>query len=190
MKNILVFFFLTITCFSHSQLRFEGVVKDSSGIALELANVIAINKSTSALESYAITDEKGYFLLSLGKNETYKFQVSYIGMKSLEQEVTTIEANITQNFTLLPDNALDAVELTYEMPVTVKGDTLVYNADSFKTGADRKLEDVLENLPGVEINEDGQVEVEGKVVINSWLMVKIFLTETLKLLPKIFHQMQ
>ena len=164
MKNILVFFFLTITCFSHSQLRFEGVVKDSSGIALELANVIAINKSTSALESYAITDEKGYFLLSLGKNETYKFQVSYIGMKSLEQEVTTIEANITQNFTLLPDNALDAVELTYEMPVTVKGDTLVYNADSFKTGADRKLEDVLENLPGVEINEDGQVEVEGKVV--------------------------
>ena len=61
MKNILVFFFLTITCFSHSQLRFEGVVKDSSGIALELANVIAINKSTSALESYAITDEKGYF---------------------------------------------------------------------------------------------------------------------------------
>jgi hypothetical protein len=62
------------------------------------------------------------------------------------------------------DNVLDEVELIYEMPVQVKGDTLIYNADSFNTGTERKLEDVLENLPGVEINEDGQVEVEGKVV--------------------------
>jgi len=59
---------------------------------------------------------------------------------------------------------LDAVELTYEMPVTVSGDTLIYNADSFKTGTERKLEDVLKNLPGVEVNDDGQIEVEGKVV--------------------------
>jgi hypothetical protein len=50
------------------------------------------------------------------------------------------------------------------MPVTIKGDTIVYNADSFKNGSERKLEDVLEKLPGVEINEDGQVEIEGKVV--------------------------
>jgi hypothetical protein len=56
------------------------------------------------------------------------------------------------------------VELVYTMPVTMKGDTLVYDADSFNTGTERKLEDVLENLPGVEINEDGQIEVEGKVV--------------------------
>jgi len=50
------------------------------------------------------------------------------------------------------------------MPVTISGDTLVYNADSFNTGRERKLEDVLKNLPGVEINDDGQLEVECKVV--------------------------
>jgi hypothetical protein len=50
------------------------------------------------------------------------------------------------------------------MPVTVRGDTLIYNADSFKNGSERKLEDIIEKLPGVEINEDGQIEVEGKVV--------------------------
>ena len=53
------------------------------------------------------------------------------------------------------------------MPVTISGDTLTYNADSFNKGTERKLEDVLENLPGVEINDDGQVEVEGKVVFFS-----------------------
>ena len=50
------------------------------------------------------------------------------------------------------------------MPVKISGDTLIYNADSFNTGTERKLEDVLKNLPGVEVNDDGQIEVEGKVV--------------------------
>ena len=50
------------------------------------------------------------------------------------------------------------------MPITIKGDTLIYDADSFKNGSERKLEDIMEKLPGVEINDDGQIEVEGKVV--------------------------
>lgn len=59
---------------------------------------------------------------------------------------------------------LDEVEVTYEMPVSVKGDTIVYNTDSFVSGTEKKLKDVLENLPGVEVNDDGQIEVEGKTV--------------------------
>jgi hypothetical protein len=37
---------------------------------------------------------------------------------------------------------LDGVEIVREMPVSIKGDTIVYNTDSFKTGEERKLEDV------------------------------------------------
>ena len=54
--------------------------------------------------------------------------------------------DIFKNFSLQSNNQLDAVELTYEMPVVVSGDTLVYDADSFKTGTERKLEDVLKNF--------------------------------------------
>jgi hypothetical protein len=38
---------------------------------------------------------------------------------------------------------LDGVEIVREMPVSIKGDTIVYNTDSFKTGEERKLEDVF-----------------------------------------------
>src|SRR5690606_4638141 len=65
---------------------------------------------------------------------------------------------------LQEDNTLDEIQLTYEMPVTIKGDTLTYNADSFNKGTERKLEDVLKNLPGVEVNADGEIEIEGKKV--------------------------
>ena len=164
MKKLVVVVLLCVVNITFAQIKFKGVVKDSIGNTLELANVIAINQETSALESYAITNDKGFFMLSLGKNNKYKLQVSYLGMKSIEEIISTAEADIYRDFILRQDNVLEAVELTYEMPVTVKGDTLVYNADSFKNGTERKLEDVLEKLPGVEINEEGQVEVEGKVV--------------------------
>ncbi len=164
MKRISLLLLALFIQSSYAQIKFEGVVKDSIGNVLELANVIAINQSSMELESFAITNEKGYFFLTLGKNGTYELQVSYVGMKSFEEKITTTDKDISRDFVLLPDNSLDAVELTYEMPVTIDGDTLVYNADSFKNGTERKLEDVLEKLPGVEINEDGQVEVEGKVV--------------------------
>ena len=164
MKHLLTALLLLAASCSFAQIKVEGTVKDSIGTPLDLANVIAINQETKALDSYGITNDEGRYKLNLKKNTTYKLQVSYIGMKSSEEIITTKESNISKNFNLIEDNTLDEIELTYEMPVTIKGDTLIYNADSFKNGTERKLEDVLKKLPGVEINDDGQVEVEGKVV--------------------------
>ena len=164
MKKTFLIVFLCSINILYSQIKFDGVVKDSIGNPLELANIIVLDQKTNTLDSYSITDEKGYYSFELEKNTNYKFQVSYIGMNSFEEIINIKESNITRDFLLQADNALDEVELTYEMPVTIKGDTIVYNADSFKNGSERKLEDVLEKLPGIEINEDGQVEIEGKVV--------------------------
>lgn len=184
MKHIFLIAFLLVTSLSSAQITVQGVVKDSIGTPLELANIIAINKETSAMASYAISNDKGRFKLDLDKNKTYTIQVSYIGMKTLSEEISTKEDNISKDYTLQYDNALDAVELTYEMPVTIKGDTLVYNADSFKDGSERKLEDILKKLPGVEINDDGQIEVEGKVVNKLMVNGKDFFDGDSKLATK------
>ena len=179
--------FVALLCFANismSQVKLEGVVKDSIGSPLELANVIAINQETKALESYGITNDAGKYKLALAKNSTYSLQVSYIGMKTYSETISTQEVDLTKDISMTADNALDAIELTYEMPVTVKGDTLIYNADSFKNGTERKLEDVLEKLPGIEINDDGQVEVEGKVVNKLMVNGKDFFDGDTKLATK------
>ena len=164
MKLKVTLWLLLFTTSVFSQIKLEGVVKDSIGNPLELANVVAINQETNILDSYGITNDAGRYKLNLKKNTPYKVQVSYIGMKTGEALFETKILDLNRDFILKPDNALDEIELVYEMPVVVKGDTLIYNADSFNKGTERKLEDVLENLPGVEINDDGQIEVEGKVV--------------------------
>ncbi|MEM6686727.1 MAG: carboxypeptidase-like regulatory domain-containing protein [Bacteroidota bacterium] len=184
MKKLCFLLLFFITTVSFSQIKMEGVVRDSLNKPLELANVIALNKDSGTLESYGITDKSGKYRLKLAKNSNYKIQVSYIGLKNLEQELSTKESDITKDFIMKDGNSLEAVELTYEMPVTIKGDTLVYNADSFKNGTERKLEDVLEKLPGVEINEDGQVEVEGKVVNKLMVNGKDFFDGDTKLATK------
>ncbi|MFG6686640.1 carboxypeptidase regulatory-like domain-containing protein [Mariniflexile sp. HNIBRBA6329] len=162
--RISVLLFLVTVSAAFAQIKLEGVVKDSIGNPLELANVVAINQETKALDAYGITNDQGRYKLSLKKNTSYKLQVSYIGMKAGEDIFESKESDVVKNFTLQNDNALDEVNIVYEMPVIVRGDTLIYNADSFNKGTERKLGDVLKNLPGVEINDDGQVQVEGKTV--------------------------
>lgn len=184
MKQLITTMLLFVACTTFAQVRMEGVIKDSIGNPLELANVIAINQETKILDSYGITNGQGRYKLNLKNDAKYEIQVSYIGMKSAKEIIDTKAENIIKDFTLFSDNALDTIELTYEMPVSVRGDTLVYNADSFKTGTERKLEDVLENLPGVEINEDGQIEVEGKQVSKVMVEGKEFFDGDSKLATK------
>lgn len=184
MKNFIFLMLLSFANISFAQIKLQGVVRDSIGSPLELANIIAINEETQALESYAITNHEGVFKLALSKNATYSLQVSYIGMKTFKETIAVKEEDINKDFSLISDNVLDEVELTYEMPVIVRGDTLIYNADSFKNGSERKLEDVIKNLPGVEINADGQIEVEGKVVNKLMVNGKDFFDGDTKLATK------
>ena len=166
MNKQYLFLFFLITSFSFAQsIKFEGIITDSKAAGLEMANVMAVNKVTKAMDSYAITNDKGKFLLNLKPNTAYNIKISYLGMQNKELEITTTSENSIKNIALDEGGIeLDGVEIVREMPVSIKGDTIVYNADSFKSGTERKLEDILKKLPGVEVNADGEIEVEGKRV--------------------------
>ncbi|QOD60271.1 carboxypeptidase-like regulatory domain-containing protein [Polaribacter haliotis] len=184
MKKILLLTIFMVSFITSAQVKLTGVVKDSIGVPLEMANVLAINKTTKKMTSYGFTDIKGNYKLDLDKNSTFDIKISYIGMKTSEFVVTTTTENIVKNITMLEDNSLDEITIVSKMPVTIKGDTIVYNADSFKNGSERKLEDVLEKLPGVEINDAGQIEVEGKVVEKITVDGKEFFSGDTKLASK------
>ena len=152
---------LTITI-SFGQIKIKGIVSDSLEIPLEAASIVAINKISNALETYALTDEKGYYKLDVKESTSYKIQVSSLGLITINDIIETSKEDITKNYSLRADIILD--EVIVKLPIEVRGDTLIYNADSFKSGSERKLEDIIDKLPGVEINDSGQIEVEGKVV--------------------------
>ena len=154
---------LTLEIFGQN-IRFEGVVLDSLGVAISTANVVAKNQETNRMDSFAISDLEGKFSIGIKKDVPYLIKVSYLGFKPVELE-RNASSDVNEVIVLYEQaEQLEGVQVTYEMPVSIQGDTIVYNADSFNTGSERKLRDVLENLPGVEINSDGQIEVEGRQV--------------------------
>ena len=54
-----------------------------------MANVMAVNSSTKAMDAYAITNDKGKFVLNLKANSDYLIKLSYIGMQNKEISITT-----------------------------------------------------------------------------------------------------
>ncbi|WP_103072471.1 carboxypeptidase-like regulatory domain-containing protein [Aquimarina sediminis] len=165
-KLVLLVFLFGITLTSIAQkTQIKGVVKDSLGMPIEMANVIAYKKSDNTMTGYGITNDQGVYKITVPGNNDYILKVSFIGFTSEAKSVAITTSDVNVDFEIRPEeNSLDEVEIVYEMPVVIKGDTLVYNTDSFTNGTEKKLGDVLEKLPGVGVNEDGEIEVEGKTV--------------------------
>ncbi|MCT4601585.1 MAG: TonB-dependent receptor family protein [Marinifilum sp.] len=162
---ILAMFCAYFTGFAQEDVNLKGIVTDDSGKPIEMANVIAINAETNLLESYCVTNHRGLYKVKLKSGSVYNIKVSFIGFGAKEFRYEATEEDGNYDVSMLEENSmLNEVDVTYTMPVMVKGDTIVYDTDSFTTGTERKLKDVLVTLPGVEMNDDGQIEVEGKQV--------------------------
>lgn len=145
--------------------KITGTVVDSLGVPLQMANVIAYQQDKN-LGAFGITNQQGkYKLEGLKQDSTYTIKVSFLGLKQIEEKVENLQGDLVKNFIMMAGaDELDAINLTYQMPVSIKGDTIVYDADSFTNGTEDKLGDVLQKLPGVEVNDDGDITVEGQVV--------------------------
>ena len=143
-------------------ITLKGIVKDSLQNAMSYANVIAKPKDVTKNLTFAISDNEGFYKLILLKDEEYTISISYLGYKPIDYYFKAT-SDSKKDFVLLQSSeTLD--EIVIEMPVTVKGDTTTYKTDKFVTGEERKLKNVLKKLPGVEVDKNGGVTVQGKKV--------------------------
>ncbi|TYA74415.1 carboxypeptidase-like regulatory domain-containing protein [Seonamhaeicola marinus] len=165
----------------NSQL-IKGKITDSLKSPLEFANILAIPEIDNQDIKFAITNNEGEYKLQLLKNYTYRITVSYLGYKSQTLTLTTDSSNIIKNFILLENpNQLQEITLNYTPPVSVKKDTIIYKVDAFATGKERKLREVLKKLPGLEVDREGNVRVQGKKVTKVLVENKSFFTGNSKL---------
>src|SRR5699024_11185739 len=102
------------------------------------------------------------------KELTYKIEITALGFSSFTDSLK-ISENTVKNYVLKESHeTLEQVEIKAKMAMVVK-DTITYRTDKFKTGDERKLREVLKKLPGVEVDREGNVTVNGKKI--SKLMV-------------------
>ncbi len=162
-KIIAIIFLLGYVTTSNAQtITLKGSVKDSLQTPLTYANVIAKPKDVTKNLKFAITDDDGLYRLELTKGNQYTISISYMGYDAVNYQFNA-EKSTTKNFTLKEaKNQLE--EVIIEMPVIVKQDTTIYNTDKFVNGTERKLKNVLKKLPGVAVDKNGGITVNGKKV--------------------------
>ncbi|WP_310991270.1 TonB-dependent receptor [Aequorivita marina] len=159
----------------------KGKVSDSLANPLTNANILAVPNSQDASMAFAITDANGLYSLKIESKESYQVSVSYLGFQK-QIKTIDIDENSIENF-ILKENIgqLEEVFLKSKIPLVVKKDTLIYNVDAFATGTERKLNELLKNLPGVEVDREGNVKVQGRKITKVLVENQTFFTGDSKL---------
>ncbi|HEY0677176.1 MAG TPA: outer membrane beta-barrel protein, partial [Chitinophagaceae bacterium] len=173
--------------------KIEGIVRGSlkdsvSGQMLYDATVSVVRTRDSALISFTITSNSGYFEVRNLSPGDYRIIVSYQGFKTMKKSFSISAGNPLLDLgTIIMDRSyttLDEVVVTDEAPVKIKGDTLAFNASAFKTKPNAVVEDLLKKLPGVTVDRDGTVKAQGETVQKVYVDGKEFFGSDPKLATK------
>lgn len=171
MKRSLLCLLLLSAISSFSQkLSVSGNVQDTTAKEpLSNAIIMAIKLMDSTLVDFTRTDVTGNFKLKSLPIDTYQVVISHPKFADMGYFIFGDKKNLEYDFgkiILQPKNvSLDEVTIfAFKDPVYYKGDTLIYNADSFKTKANATVEDLLKKLPGLKVDKDGKITSQGKAV--------------------------
>ncbi|MGH2642945.1 MAG: outer membrane beta-barrel protein, partial [Chitinophagaceae bacterium] len=148
----------------------KGKLMDSSNHQpLVSATVYVKNTKDSTIASLSLTDDKGNFVLKdIPRDQELFFSIYYTGYTPYNKILKNIKKEVLDFGTLYLSMASHTLnEVTIQgaaPPIAIKGDTIQFNASSFKTRPNSVLADLLKKLPGVEIDQNGNVTAMGEKV--------------------------
>jgi hypothetical protein len=167
-KLVLLFLMLNASVLCAQKFSVKGQLADTLGAPLPSATVLLLSAADSSLVNFSVTNTSGAFEIRNVSQGNYLFKVTFIGFASYAQKISSPAGNVLDlgSIRLEPASTeLAAVEIAAERaPVTVKRDTIEFNAGSFKTKENAIVEDLLKKLPGVEVDTDGNITAQGEQV--------------------------
>lgn len=171
LKNILIIilFLSPVISALAQKANIKGIVTDSTEKRrLEHSSVLLIRSADSILVSAVRTDKQGYFELGNLKKGDYKLLITYPKMADY---VRNLRISDTTNLNLgiinmeLKSRLLNEVVIAAKKSaVRMRGDTLVFQADSFVVRSNANVQELLKRLPGIEVDKNGSIKAQGKTV--------------------------
>ena len=180
-----ILFFLLIFCFgvaASAQTITGRVVDSAAGKGLAYATVSLVKAGDSVLVSFTIADSAGRFRLTGGPAGRFLVSVSYAGYIPVWRMAPGDGA--LGDVLLAPVGLQDVQVVGRRPPVEVNNDTLEFNSEHFKTQPNAVVEDLLRKMPGVTIESDGTVKVNGQTVRRVMVNGKEFFTGDVKMATK------
>ena len=144
----------------------KGFVTDLDGNPLTGSVVLKKIKQPEIILQFSSIDDKGEYMILLQtpldsiiiEAKVYSYDLQQKELYNLQNRENTI----IENFKLFPKTNVLKEVVIEEKPIRIKGDTTIYNPNSFKDGSERVIEDLLRKLPGIEIKDNGIIKFKGK----------------------------
>ncbi|MBD0350653.1 MAG: outer membrane beta-barrel protein [Flavisolibacter sp.] len=155
---------------------------------LSNATISIINSTDSLKVKSTLSSGSGYFEIKNLDTGSYYLRISFQGFEILKREFSiSIEDTLINLQTIKMQRAykvMQEVIIKDEVPIRVKGDTVSFNANSFKTKPNATAEDLLKKLPGMQVDKDGTVKAQGENVPKIYVDGKEFFGDDPKMATK------
>ena len=132
------------------------------------ATIQLFQTTDSTFVGGTISNNRGYFDIEAPSNGTYRLKITSVGYQPIEREVT-LRRNQNQdlgNLLMSPESFMlqEAVVTGRAAQVVARKDTLIYNPEAYRTPEGSAIEELIKRMPGAEVDEDGNITVNGKQV--------------------------
>ncbi|QEM13240.1 outer membrane beta-barrel protein [Mucilaginibacter rubeus] len=168
-----IFLSLILLClfsasFAQNRAAIKGKVTDSlNKQPLELSTVAMVDLKDTSLIAYTLSKKNGDFELQrLPVDKEVRLVISFAGYKSYIRRFNFKKGDIVDLGTVALNSKMlsEVVVRAERVPIKVKKDTIEFDAAAFKTRPNAAVEELLKKLPGVQVDGDGTITVNGKQV--------------------------
>jgi hypothetical protein len=171
MKKTVAVLFLAFAAFSagaQTTGTLKGKLVDSLlKQSIKDAAVSLLDAEDSTLEIAGLSKTDGLFEvlnISFGK---YLVRITFLGYEPVYKQITFSKTSAEYNMgtVYLKQDFADLGNVTVtQSPITIKKDTIEYNASSFKTKPNAVVEDLIKKFPGMDVDKNGTIKAQGETV--------------------------
>lgn len=163
--SLLFFFFFFISFSQTVQLTIE----DEQGIPVSICNVLFKEKNSQAIEEYTKIFDGSINYLLKKKYQDLELEITATSFYSEKMEIVAPKIGQEYSFkvVLRKNKTIQLQEVIVkktDRPYIVKKDTVVFVVAKYRDGSEKKVEDLIKKLPGVEVDKNGSIKYKGKAL--------------------------
>jgi len=169
-RSITGMFCLILLSFSvsaQSDYKIKGIIEDTLGNSLIYSTVLLLEKSDSTMIDFTRSAMDGSFEFKDVAPGQHIVKTTYIGYLPLTVDASSSGDDVDLGVMKMAEIAAELMEVvirTAKAPMRMRGDTIEYDATTFKVPDGSSVEDLLRRLPGIEVESDGSINADGKSV--------------------------
>jgi hypothetical protein len=167
-KHFLLLLFVTISFILSAQNTYSisGTITDTSGMPL-LASTIMLMDMDTTYEDFSRTNGEGKFEFKKVKKGNHLLRATFMGTIPVTLNVSYNGSDIELGTIVMKEISTELMEVVIKAaraPIKLRGDTIEYDASTFRVPEGSSVEDLLKRLPGIQVDQNGNITSDGNNV--------------------------